>query len=376
MGDPDTGSGANGTKRELVQSIFPQKKILFHSWFQLLLLFCVLALGFCYTLSSRSLSLWQSFPLQEQYQWFLNQNSRVNAPAYRIHPKHKVMLNKTTETSTLQYHQAYPRNYHFLMDNTEVCKNKIPFLVLMVPVEPKNVAARDAIRQTWGKENIVQGEVVLTLFMLGVSREDDVEKLKQENLQHHDLIQSDFIDSYLNLTIKTMVIMDWLSTHCPAAAYAMKIDSDMFLNVDNLVIMLKQPGIPKTNYLTGMLMWNRPVVRSKNSKWYVPEELYPESEYPTYTLGMGYVFSNDLPEKYVEMSKSVKPFNIEDAYIGMCMKKLGLALTAPPIPSQFKAYNYAYNRCEFSKVITYILGSSKQLLDYWTDLKKPGPPCP
>lgn len=152
-----------------------------------------------------------------------------------------------------------------------------------------------------GAKKTVQGEVVLTLFMLGVSREDDVEKLKQENLQHHDLIQSDFTDSYLNLTIKTMVIMDWLSTHCPAAAYAMKIDSDMFLNVDNLVIMLKQPGIPKTNYLTGMLMWNRPVVRSKNSKWYVPEELYPEPEYPTYTLGMGYVFSNDLPEKFVEI---------------------------------------------------------------------------
>lgn len=262
------------------------------------------------------------------------------------------------------------------MDNTEVCKDKIPFLVLMVPVAPKNVAARDAIRQTWGKENTVQGELVLTLFMLGVSREDDVEKLKQENLKHHDLIQSDFIDSYLNLTIKTMVIMDWLSTHCPAAAYAMKIDSDMFLNVDNLVIMLKQPGIPKTNYLTGMLMWNRPVVRSKNSKWYVPEEMYPESEYPTYTLGMGYVFSNDLPEKFVEISKSIKPFNIEDAYIGMCMKKLGLAPTAPPKPSQFKDYNSAYNRCEFSQVITYILRSPKQLLNYWTDLKKPGPPCP
>uniref|UniRef100_A0AAZ1XW58 Hexosyltransferase n=1 Tax=Oreochromis aureus TaxID=47969 RepID=A0AAZ1XW58_OREAU len=336
--------------RELVQSIFPQKKTLFHSWFQLLVLFCVLALGLCYTLSSSSLSLWQNFPLQEHYQWFLNQSSRVN------------------------YHQAYPRNYHFLMDNTEVCKNKIPFLVLMVPVAPKmwqlgtrsgrHGAKKTQFRVSW-----------YSLYLCWVSLEDDVEKLKQENLQHHDLIQSDFIDSYLNLTIKTMVIMDWLTTHCPAAAYAMKIDSDMFLNADNLVIMLKQPGIPKTNYLTGMLMWNRPVIRSKNSKWYVPEEMYPESEYPTYTLGMGYVFSNDLPEKFVEISKSIKPFNIEDAYIGMCMKKLGLAPTAPPKASQFKAYNSAYNRCEFSQVITYILGSSKQLLDYWTDLKKPGPPC-
>lgn len=77
-------------------------------------------------------------------------------------------------------------------------------------------------------------------------------------MQHHDLIQSDFIDSYLNLTIKTMVIMDWLSTYCPAAAYAMKIVNIQKHVRVNLVIMLKQPGIPKTNYLTGMLMWNRP----------------------------------------------------------------------------------------------------------------------
>lgn len=254
-----------------------------------------------------------------------------------------------------------------------------PFLVLMVPVAPHNVAARDAIRQTWGNNSLVQGKVVLTLFMLGLSSGADVEqlqeRLKQENLQHHDLIQSDFRDTYLNLTIKTMVIMDWLATRCPTAAYAMKIDSDMFLNIDNLLIMLQKPGIPKTNYLTGMLMWNRPVVRSKNSKWYVSEELYPDSTYPTYTLGMGYVFSNDLPGKYVEISKSIKPFNIEDAYIGMCMKKLGLEVTSPPDPSQFRAYNTGYNRCEYSKVITYILGSSQELVKYWTDLKKPGPPC-
>lgn len=261
------------------------------------------------------------------------------------------------------------------MDNTEVCKSKTPFLVLMVPVAPQNVIARDAIRQTWGKESLVQGEVVITLFVLGISGTADVEKLKQENEQHHDLIQSNFMDTYLNLTIKTMVIMDWLATHCSSAAYAMKVDSDMFLNIDNLVLMLKKPGIPTQNYLTGMLMWNRPVVRSKDSKWYVPEEMYPDPQYPTYTLGMGYVFSNDLPEKYVQASKSIKPFNIEDAYIGMCMKKLGFSPTSPPDPSQFKAYNTNYNRCEYSKIITYILGTSEELVKYWTDLKKPGPPC-
>ncbi|XP_071752377.2 beta-1,3-galactosyltransferase 2-like [Centroberyx gerrardi] len=265
------------------------------------------------------------------------------------------------------------------MDDTEACKTKTPFLVLMVPVAPGEVAARDAIRKTWGNESLVQGELVQTLFLLGLpggaDAEQQQEKLKQENLQHHDLIQSNFMDTYLNLTIKTMVIMDWLATRCPTAAYAMKIDSDMFLNIDNLVIMLQKPGIPKLNYLTGMIKWNMEVIRSNDSKWYVPEELYPDPLYPPYTLGMGYLFSNDLAEKFVEESKFIKPFNIEDAYIGMCMKRLGLAPTSPPNPSQFKAYNTVYNRCEFSQIITYILGSADKLVKYWTDLKKPGSPC-
>lgn len=280
----------------------------------------------------------------------------------------------------IQYHQAYAPNYHFIMDNVDVCKSKTPFLVLMVPVAPKNTAARRAIRQTWGNSSsLVQGEVVLTLFMLGLSGGADIEKVQeklgQENQQHHDIIQSNFRDTYFNLTIKTMVIMDWLATRCPTAAYAMKADSDMFLNVDNLVTMLKKPGIPKENYLTGMLMFNRPVVRTKSSSWYVSEDMYPGNTYPTYTLGMGYVLSNDLPGKLVNISKSVKHFNIEDAYIGVCMKKLGLRPTSSPNPSQFKAYKTKYDRCEFSKVITYILSSPEELVKYWTDVKKPEPPC-
>ncbi|XP_069024340.1 beta-1,3-galactosyltransferase 2-like [Embiotoca jacksoni] len=383
MGVKDTGAGGNGLKRQLVESPSHQKKPLFQSWFQFLIVLCLVIFVLCYALSNSALSWQESFPLRKHYQWLFNRTSNSYLPPYRVHPRHRFILNEIPETpeppaarpAGTKYHQAHPSNYRFIMDNTQVCKDKTPFLVLMVPVTPHNVEARAAIRQTWGGNSVVQGEVVLTLFVLGLSQGDDAEKLKQENLKYNDLIQSDFMDTYLNLTIKTMVIMDWLATRCPAAAYAMKVDSDMFLNIDNLVIMLCKPGIPKMNYLTGMLMWNRPVIRSKDSKWYVPEEMYPDPQYPTYTLGMGYVFSNDLPVKFVEISKSIKPFNIEDAYIGMCMKKLGLAPTSPPDSSQFKAYNTRYNRCEYSKIITYILGSSQELVNYWIDLKKPGPPC-
>lgn len=360
-------------------------------WFQSLLLLSLVVFVLSYTLSSGSMT-WWTYPHHEHSQGLFNLANQINLPPpYRVNPKHRIKPNEiheTTQPSTVlptvaspntNYHQAYPHNYHFIMDNREVCKTKNPFLVLMVPVAPNDLAARDAIRQTWGNSSLVQGKVVLTLFMLGLPSSADhgqqQERLKQENKQHLDLIQSDFMDRYINLTIKTMVIMDWLATRCPNAAYAMKIDSDVFLNVDNLVNMLQKPGIPKTNYLTGFIMWNIPVVRSKNSKWYVPEEMFPDPRYPTYTLGMGYIFSNDLPGKFVEVSKSIKPFNIEDAYIGMCMQKLGLTISSPPDPSQFKTGNIAYNRCAYSKIITNLLQTSQELVKYWTDLKKIGPPC-
>ncbi|XP_036070263.1 beta-1,3-galactosyltransferase 2 [Oryzias melastigma] len=291
------------------------------------------------------------------------------------HDIYKTTGPPTGRPTALQYQQIHPRNYQFIIDNAEVCRNNPPFLVLMVPVEPDNVAARDAIRQTWSNSSMVQGKVVVTLFMLGLSPGTDMEKLQQENLQHRDLIQSNFIDTYSNLTIKTMVIMDWLATHCKDATFAAKIDSDMFLNVDNLIAMLQRPEIPKLSYLTGRLMHNRPVIRLNSSKWYVSEELYPDSHYPTYTLGMGYVFSMDLPGKFVEVSKSVKAFNIEDAYIGLCMKRLGLSPSSPPNLSQFQTYVTKCDRCDLSKCITYILSSSQELLDCWTEFKKPGPRC-
>ncbi|NP_001138282.1 uncharacterized protein LOC796449 [Danio rerio] len=272
------------------------------------------------------------------------------------------------------YHVAHPRNYDFMLDEPDVCKEN-PFLVLMVPVAPNQIDARNAIRSTWGNETTVQGKAVLTLFLVGLIVGADSEKaqqqLEEESRQHRDLIQSNFVDSYFNLTIKTMVIMGWLATRCPQANYSMKIDSDMFLNVDNLVTLLSAPNTPRENYITGMVMWNRPVVRSKDSKWYVSEELYPEPTYPTYLLGMGYVFSNDLPSKIVEASKYVKPFNIEDAYIGACVKHLGYAPTSPPDPSQFRAYLGQYVREDFFRVITTILGSPQQLIDIWKDIHRP-----
>ncbi|KAK6300724.1 hypothetical protein J4Q44_G00288220 [Coregonus suidteri] len=281
---------------------------------------------------------------------------------------------------TNQYHFGHPRNFHFIMDEPDKCKTQTPFLVLMVPVAPGNLAARDAIRRTWGTETLVQGKKVQTLFMLGLpggsGAQELQEKVNQESRAHHDLLQSDFMDTYHNLTIKTMVILEWLVSRCPEASYAMKIDSDVFLNVQNLVSMLVNPDTPKQNYMTGLVWWHSPVLRNPNEKFFLPYEEIAESEYPPYPLGFGYVMSMDLPKKILGVSPQIKPIYIEDAYLGMCLKRLGISPTDPPSQSLFAVNPLnSYERCKLSTVVAVMTTRVSQLLKYWQEYTRPGPPC-
>ncbi|XP_067454702.1 beta-1,3-galactosyltransferase 2-like [Thunnus thynnus] len=269
------------------------------------------------------------------------------------------------QPSTSEYFVAYPHQYHFILDEPDRCQQESPFLVLVIPVAPHNREARDVIRKTWCRETRVLGRVISHYFLLGRSKEGHGLEMQvlQESQKNHDILQSDFLDTYNNLTIKTMVMFEWLSNHCPNTLYAMKIDSDMFLNVQKLVDMLLKA--PQHLYMTGMLARGALVLRDHNSKWFLPYSAFPESTYPPYALGLGYVFSMDLPKKIVEASAHVKAIYIEDVYVGLCMRRLNIALTNPPNGGLFRAIMQKETRCYWTSVITTILGSPKQLLDVW-----------
>ncbi|KAJ7994479.1 hypothetical protein DPEC_G00249680 [Dallia pectoralis] len=271
----------------------------------------------------------------------------------------------------------YPHKYHFILDEPEKCGEENPFLVLMVPVAPYNREARDAIRSTWGTERQVLGKEVRLFFLLGLPSGEGADQLQvkvsEESRDHRDLLQSDFIDCYKNLTIKTMMMMEWLSSRCPNASYAMKIDSDMFLNVNTLVNMLLHAR--EQRFMTGLVARWGAVLRDPNSKWYIPKSVLADNVYPPYTLGLGYVFSLDLPRKLVEASRHVKAVYIEDVYLGLCMRHLGIEPTDPPAGNLFNVFPVPYNRCAYSRLIATTTHSLTDQVNAWRDLHRPGPPC-
>ncbi|XP_035260185.1 beta-1,3-galactosyltransferase 1-like [Anguilla anguilla] len=273
---------------------------------------------------------------------------------------------------------AYPHLYHFILDQPDKCQGLDPFLVLMVPVAPWNREARDAVRATWGNQSLVSGVTIRRLFILGLADRTGLqEELFRESSEHHDLLQGDFLDSYRNLTIKTMLMMEWLVAHCPNAAYAAKVDTDMFLNM-KLLIRLLDPHAsrPKHNYITGAIITGGVVRRDKGSRWYMPPEVYPNPTYPLYISGNAYAFSMDLPGKILEASRVVKPIYLEDVYLGMCLEHLGLEPTPLPDPGLFHLWPLPYSRCHYTNIVSVTGMKPHQLLLYWADFHKAGPPCP
>lgn len=277
----------------------------------------------------------------------------------------------------LKLNVVIPQNYEFILDLPEKCEQQKPFVVIIVPVTPENIEARNAIRTTWGNEGLVRDKIVLVLFLLGsrYGNETLQEQLQNESQQHGDLLQSSFQDTYRNLTIKTLVMMDWLSRKCPQASYAAKVDADVLLNVKNLLYMLVSLNTLEHNYITGLVLSVNNVLRDPSSKFYIPHDVYPRSRYPPYPQGMCYIFSMDLPEKILHISRFVRPIFIEDAYIGMCLKRLGITPKKQNTGQFLIKPPERLDRFYYSGLIAILTQSPTQLISYWMDVQSSNKLC-
>lgn len=249
-----------------------------------------------------------------------------------------------------------------------------PFLLLLIATEARQVEERNAIRQTWGNESVAAPHGLVRIFLLG-RNEGELGVLQQSMLQaesrrHHDIIQQDFLDTYKNLTIKTLMGLNWVAMYCPQASYVMKTDSDMFVNTEYLVHKLLRPELKtKKNYFTGNNMRGFGPNRNKNSKWYMPPELYPKETYPTFCSGTGYVLSADLARKIYQASRSIPYLHLEDVYVGICLAKLRIEPTPPPNEFLFNHWRVSYSSCKYSHLITSHGFHPNELLKYWHHLQ-------
>nr|XP_060626293.1 beta-1,3-galactosyltransferase 5-like isoform X1 [Anolis sagrei ordinatus] len=250
------------------------------------------------------------------------------------------------------------------------CSRNPPFLVILATSSHTQSKARMAIRETWGKEKLIDNKRIVTYFLLGTTlNHDDQHAVTAESLKYGDIIQKDFTDTYYNLTRKTMMGIEWVHKFCPQSSFVMKTDSDVFVNTYYLTELLLKKN-RNTRFFTGFLKLNERPIRETISKWYVSKEEYPANTYPPFCSGTGYVFSSDVASQVYNISENVLFVKLEDVFIGLCLAELNIKLEELDSKQTFFPERLTFSPCSFKKIVTSHFVKPHELLIYWNALER------
>ncbi|KAG8445094.1 hypothetical protein GDO86_010023 [Hymenochirus boettgeri] len=249
--------------------------------------------------------------------------------------------------------------FRYLLNNKHKCVSEDVLLLLFVKTSPENRRRRDIIRKTWGNEEYIRSQYnanIKVVFALGVDgdlmKSQFQKELVAENKIFKDLVQQDFFDSFHNLTLKLLLQFGWFNSYCQSAKFMMSADDDIFIHTPNLVLYLKSMAlIDIQDFWIGRVHRGSPPIRRKNSKYYVPYEMYPWASYPDYTAGAAYVVSRDVAAKIYEASQTLNTsLYIDDVFMGICANKMGIV---PRYHLFFSGEGKApYDTCIYSKMMT------------------------
>ena len=128
------------------------------------------------------------------------------------------------------------------------------------------------------------------------------------------------MDTYRNLTMKSIFGLKWVSTYCSIAQYILKTDDDTYFNIEALTELLI---INNDTTILGSLNVNSSVQRQ--GLWQVDKTLFPNCIYPPYCSGCAYLIAQHLLPSMLAATEYIPLIPIEDVYItGILAKVIGL----------------------------------------------------
>jgi hypothetical protein len=191
------------------------------------------------------------------------------------------------------------------------------FFLILIHSAPENFLRRVAMRETWTRRSMFKS--IRRVFVMGFSNRDNVnERVRLESEIYNDIVQLDFIDSYWNLTIKSLSAYKWAATYCFSVKFVLKVDDDIMANLFLLIKhfnSLQTRGLYNRRTIMCFLNPIMAVVRDKRSKYYVSREDYPYYIFTPYCAGGGYIISIDMITDMYNISKYIRFFWVDDFYV-------------------------------------------------------------
>jgi hypothetical protein len=234
--------------------------------------------------------------------------------------------------------------------------SKERLLVILVSSDMANYQARNAIRQTWGTQANYRrfkdkAKLWETIFVMGCSYDVNDERIMLENEQNGDIIQADFTESEQEETRKFMVGATWIVQKLSPCkpTFLLKVPDHEFVNMPSILgwISAKFKTVPRNIYLGKRIRLDQPI-RDDTHPLYVSRQDYPQKFFPDLIEGPVYFFSYDVILKMRPLFGVQTPIAMEDGYIGILMKRLGIK---PRHNDRFQKMNFVDVPCQHIYVI-------------------------
>lgn len=270
----------------------------------------------------------------------LRTTTRVSRPT--LPPKNRVVLARqpsplTKEQEVLFYRRrSQPVNryiHRIVLEPTRLCAPNTRMVILVHSHHP-HTARREAIRSTWGEavragswpnEKQTKSCAGLRLaFVFGLHTDPGLNDLIAEELaRHDDIVQGDFLDSYQNMTLKSLLDLKVVDERCPGVRYLLKTDDDMIVNLPYLLHLLDHTHANLSRSIMGPLNVGSRVYR--HGKWKLSKSEFPFDNFPPYESGSAYVITGDLIHELFVAAEYVPRIHVDDVYVtGILGRILGV----------------------------------------------------
>ena len=129
---------------------------------------------------------------------------------------------RTAQTRPLTCQNCFHFDFPILLENSSICRTGSGFesvdVIMMIFTTHRETLRREAIRKTWASVTRQNTANTRHFFILGRSNSTkQMLKTEDEHARHGDLLMLDFVDSYANLTFKTMSGLRWIINRCGQA---------------------------------------------------------------------------------------------------------------------------------------------------------------
>jgi len=254
----------------------------------------------------------------------------------------------------------------FDIANVELCPDLGKNLQVLVAITsaPSHKDARMAIRQTWGHYS--QRSDINIAFLLGSTNDSKLAKdLTDENKLYGDLIIGHFLDSYDNLTLKTVSLLEWVDNYCNNIKFVLKTDDDMFINIPKLLLFIEKHAKEKWT-IFGRLAKRWKPIRNKNSKYYVSPSQYQPATLPDFTTGPAYLMTGDVIHDLYTAALGKTYLKLEDVFTtGIVAQDIKVKRTHV---SEFYNKRVTMNACNIQKGISIHMVKFDEQFDLWKKL--------